>query len=57
LSPEHRAVVLLVDAQGFSYDEVAEALGISAGTVASRLNRARAALRPALGELRATAQA
>jgi len=57
LSPEHRAVVLLVDAQGFSYDEVAEALGISAGTVASRLNRARAALRPALGEIRATTQA
>ena len=51
LSPEHRAVVLLIDAQGFSYAEVAQALGISAGTVASRLNRARAALRPVLGDL------
>jgi len=48
LSPEHRAIVLLIDAQGFSYQEVADMLKISAGTVASRLNRARAALRPAL---------
>jgi len=48
LSPEHRAVVLLIDAQGFGYDEVAGVLGISPGTVASRLNRARAALRPSL---------
>ncbi len=51
LSPEHRAIVLLIDAQGFSYQQVADALGISPGTVASRLNRARAALRPALGDL------
>lgn len=50
LSPDHRAIVLLIDAQGFGYDEAAEALGISAGTVASRLNRARAALRPALAD-------
>jgi RNA polymerase sigma-70 factor (ECF subfamily) len=43
-----RAVVLLVDAHGFTYDETAEILGIPAGTVGSRLNRARAALRPVL---------
>lgn len=48
LSPEHRAIVLLIDADGFSYDETAEVLGISAGTVASRLNRARTALRATL---------
>jgi len=48
LTPEHRAIVLLVDAQGLSYAEVADVLGIPAGTVASRLNRARAVLRPAL---------
>ncbi len=48
LTPEHRAVVLLVDAEGFSYEEAAAALGISSGTVGSRLSRARAALRPAL---------
>lgn len=48
LSPEHRAIVLAVDVAGFSYDEVAEQLGVARGTVASRLNRARAALRAAL---------
>jgi RNA polymerase sigma-70 factor (ECF subfamily) len=48
LPPELRAIVLLVDAQGFSYDEVATIVGIPNGTVASRLNRARAALREAL---------
>ena len=49
LSPEHRAVVLLVDREGYSYDDVAEMLGIAPGTVASRLSRARSALRAALG--------
>lgn len=48
LSPELRAVVLLVDADELSYDEAAEILGIPAGTVASRLSRARDALRGAL---------
>lgn len=48
LSPEHRAVVLAVDLAGLPYDEVAEQLGVAHGTVASRLNRARAALRAAL---------
>lgn len=48
LVPELRAVVLLVDAEGFGYDEAAAMLGVPAGTVASRLSRARAALRPAL---------
>jgi RNA polymerase sigma-70 factor (ECF subfamily) len=42
--------VLLVDGQGFDYAAAAEVLGIPAGTVASRLNRARATLRRALGE-------
>jgi RNA polymerase sigma-70 factor, ECF subfamily len=43
-----RAVVLLVDAEELSYDEAAEILGVPAGTVASRLNRARGALRATL---------
>jgi RNA polymerase sigma-70 factor, ECF subfamily len=49
LAPHDRAAVLLVDAQGFDYQGAAEVLGVPAGTIASRLNRARAALRRALG--------
>jgi RNA polymerase sigma-70 factor (ECF subfamily) len=50
LSPEHRAAVVLVDAQGFDYASAAEALGVAEGTIASRLSTARAALRAALDE-------
>jgi RNA polymerase sigma-70 factor (ECF subfamily) len=50
LALEDRAAVLLVDAQGFDYRSAGEVLGVPEGTVASRLNRARAALRRALGE-------
>jgi RNA polymerase sigma-70 factor, ECF subfamily len=48
LTPEDRAAVLLVDAQGFDYRSAAEVLDIPEGTIASRLNRARASLRRAL---------
>ena len=50
LPPEDRAAVLMVDAHGFSYREAGEVLGVPEGTIASRLNRARAALRGALGD-------
>jgi RNA polymerase sigma-70 factor (ECF subfamily) len=50
LTPHDRAAVVLVDGQGFDYRAAAEVLGIPAGTVASRLNRARATLRGALAE-------
>jgi RNA polymerase sigma-70 factor (ECF subfamily) len=43
-----RDVLLLVALAEFSHDEVAQALGISYGTVASRLSRARAKLRRCL---------
>jgi len=47
--PEHfRLVVILKDLQDFAYDEIASILGISRGTVASRLNRGRKALRKVL---------
>ena len=49
LSPEYRAVVLLRDVQGLSYEEVAAITGQNLGTVKSRLHRARAALRTTLG--------
>lgn len=50
LPAQERAAVLLVDAQGFDYAAAGEVLGIPAGTVASRLNRARLALRASLAE-------
>lgn len=50
LPPPDRAAVLLVDAQGFDYESAGEVLGVPAGTVASRLHRARRALRRALTE-------
>jgi RNA polymerase sigma-70 factor (ECF subfamily) len=40
-----RAAVWLVDAMGFDYGEAAMIMGLPAGTVGSRLNRARSALR------------
>lgn len=45
LPADQLAVISLVDGQGESYDDVADLLGISAGTVGSRLSRARAHLR------------
>ena len=47
-----RAVLVFVDVQGMSYDETAEAIGKSIGTVKSRLSRARARVRDALMEHR-----
>lgn len=44
-----RDVLLLVAVAQLSYQEVAAALGIPAGTVASRFSRARAKVREALG--------
>ena len=48
LPPIQRAVLTMVDVQGLSYDEVAEAANVSLGTVKSRLSRARAAVRDLL---------
>ena len=44
----HRNVVLLVDVQGYDYNEAAEMLNLPLGTVKSRLSRARSALRDEL---------
>lgn len=51
LTPEYRAAFLLRELHELGYDEIARALGIDMGTVKSRLARARAALRAALGEV------
>jgi RNA polymerase sigma factor (sigma-70 family) len=45
ISPEHREIILLREVHGLDYDALAAALGCPAGTVKSRLARARAALR------------
>jgi len=49
LPPRDRAAVILVDAQGFDYASAARILGVPAGTIGSRLNRARGVLRRELG--------
>ena len=51
IDPELRSIFLLREAEQFSYQEIALILGISEGTVASRLNRARRQLRERLIEL------
>jgi RNA polymerase sigma-70 factor (ECF subfamily) len=45
LPPVQRAVLTMVDVQGLSYEEAAEASDVSLGTVKSRLSRAREAVR------------
>jgi RNA polymerase sigma-70 factor, ECF subfamily len=48
LSGEHRSIIVLRDIEGFSYNEIADVLGVSIGTVKSRLARARADLKQSL---------
>ena len=48
LPEEFRTVVLLVDVEGLTYSEAAEALKCPVGTVRSRLSRARRGLFAAL---------
>lgn len=51
LDDEYRVVLVMRDIQGHSYNEIADALGINLGTVKSRLNRARNALKEKFGSL------
>ncbi|WP_412739911.1 RNA polymerase sigma factor [Krasilnikovia sp. MM14-A1259] len=50
LKPGDRDVLLLVAWNDFTYQEVADALGIKLGTVRSRLHRAREQVRAAFGD-------
>lgn len=50
LPPKHRAVLALREVQGLSYEEIAQATGIPAGTVMSRLYHARRLLAKKLKE-------
>lgn len=50
LTPEHRAVVVLREMEGRSYQEIAQILGCRIGTVMSRLHYARRRMRELLEE-------
>ena len=45
LSAHHRAVLVMVDIEGLSYEEAAQSMSCSLGTLKSRLSRARAAFK------------
>jgi len=49
LSTDQREALILVGAEGFSYEEVAEICGCAVGTIKSRVNRARTHLAQLLG--------
>ena len=44
LHPEYKAVLVLREMEGYSYEDIASLLNCSLGTVKSRINRARKAL-------------
>ena len=45
LKEEHRIIITLCDLEGLGYDEISRILKIPPGTVKSRINRARSALK------------
>lgn len=51
LSPEHRAVILMKEIEDMQYNEIAEAMGCSIGTVMSRLFYARKRLQNLLRDV------
>lgn len=51
LSAEHRAVIVLREVEGLSYEDIADVTGVSKGTVMSRLHYARKAMQRALADI------
>lgn len=49
LSAEHREVLILVGASGFTTEQAAETVGVAAGTIKSRVSRARKRLAELMG--------
>lgn len=52
LREEYRVVITLCDIEDMNYDDIAEMLNLPKGTVKSRINRARAALKKKLAQKR-----
>lgn len=52
LSEEHKVAIILRDVKGLSYEEIAEILELSLGTVKSRINRARNQLKTEILKIR-----
>ena len=50
LPPYHRAVIIMREVEGMSYQQMAEAMNVSKGTIMSRLFHARQKLQKALAE-------
>jgi len=50
LPPYHRGVVLMREVEGMSYEEMAQAMNVSKGTIMSRLFHARQKLQRALAD-------
>ncbi len=51
LPPYHQGVILMREWEGMSYEEMAQAMGVSTGTIMSRLFHARRKLQTALADL------
>ena len=51
LSAEHRAVIVLREVEGLSYDDIARVTGVTKGTVMSRLHYARKRMQGALADI------
>ncbi len=51
IDADQRAVLILADCQGHSYEEIAQVFNVAVGTIKSRLFRARTALRDAVENL------
>ncbi len=49
----HRAVILMREVEGMSYEEMAESMGVSKGTIMSRLFHARQKMQRALADVHA----